>query len=220
MKIQYIVDDFIKSYVTPSQYDYLLAAGYRHFGENFFRYNINFHQDKVCNVLPLRIPLINFSLSKSQKKILNKAKSFTCSIDKVTIDETTNELFDIHKQKFVDNIPNSIYDFLSKTNTQNTPTKIYELRVFDNTKTIAISYIGMGEQSLSSIYGMYDPNYSKYSLGLLTMLLEIQFGLANDFIYYYHGYSYDIPSFYDYKKKFKPLEVLNWNENKWQPYSG
>ncbi|OHX65470.1 GNAT family N-acetyltransferase [Flammeovirga pacifica] len=218
MKIQYIVDDFSKSYVSPSQYDYLLAAGYRHFGENFFRYNINFHNDQVCNVLPLRIPLLQFSLSKSQKKILNKAVDFTCSIEKVSIDDTTHQMFEIHKKKFHDNVPNSIFDFLAKINTSATPTKIYELRVYDKDQIIAISYIGLGEKSLSSIYGMYDPSYSKFSLGILTMLLEIQFGMANDFIYYYHGYCYDIPSFYDYKKKFKPLERLNWEHNKWEAF--
>lgn len=217
--MNYILDEFSRTWVTPSQYDYLLSKGWRHFGENFFRYNISIYEEKVCNVIPLRIKVDQFMPSKSQRKIIKKCENFEISIQKINIDNVTENLFDLHKLKFTDNIPNSIYDFISKSNPSNAPTTILELIVYDNGKAIAISYFGIGESSISSIYAMFNPDYKKYSLGLFTMLVEINYATQLDMNFYYHGYCYDISSFYDYKKKFNALEGYNWNEDKWEIYS-
>ncbi|WP_281614101.1 arginine-tRNA-protein transferase [Flammeovirga sp. SubArs3] len=213
-----ILEEFTKSWVSPSQYDYLLENGWRHFGENFFRYNINIYNNEICNVLPLRVRIENFHLTKSQRKILRRNKNFNYKIQKVTIDEEAEQLFSIHKEKFVDNVPNSIFDFLSEKNPTNVPTSVYEIRITDQEKTIAISYFAIGAEAISSIYGMFHPDYAKYSLGILTMLLEIKFTKSNNLLFYYHGYCYDVPSFYDYKKKFSNLEYYQWDNNKWEPY--
>ncbi|MBB6460605.1 GNAT family protein [Flammeovirga kamogawensis] len=210
-----IVEDFTKSWVTPSEYDYLLAHGWRHFGDNFFRYNINMHDNAICNVIPLRVKLQDFIYSKSQKKIQKKCSEFTISIDNVCIDNVTHSLFEKHKKKFIDNTPSSIYDFLSSKNVSNVPTQIKEVRVFDSETLIAISYFAIGENSISSIYGMFDTDYNRYSLGLFTMFIEIEFAKTQDLLYYYHGYCYDVSSFYDYKKKFRAVQSYQWDTKKW-----
>jgi arginyl-tRNA--protein-N-Asp/Glu arginylyltransferase len=33
--------------------------------------------------------------------------------------------------------------------------------------------------------------------------------------YYYHGYTHDIPSQFDYKLSFSGLESMNWETGKW-----
>ncbi|WP_044203951.1 hypothetical protein [Flammeovirga sp. OC4] len=217
--MNYILDEFSRTWVSPSQYDYLLAKGWRHFGSNFFRYNISIHNEKVCNVLPLRLRVNDFQPSKSQRKILRKCGEFQLSIQKVVIDDLSEELFEIHKEKFVDNVPQNIFDFLSKEKTATTPTTILDLRVYDEDKLIAVSYFGVGENALSSIYGMFHPEYKSYSLGIFTMLVEIMYAKQLECDYYYHGYCYDVPSFYDYKKKFAAMETYLWDKDKWIDYS-
>lgn len=66
---------------------------------------------------------------------------------------------------------------------------------------------------------MFDLDYSENSLGLYTMLLEIEHAISLGKKYYYHGYCYDVKSFYDYKKQFPALEWYDW-ENSWHPYLG
>ena len=62
------------------------------------------------------------------------------------------------------------------------------------------SIFDKGSSALESIKGVWDPDYSSYSLGLYRMLLEEQYGQENNFKYYYPGYiAPGCPSF-DYKR--------------------
>ncbi len=69
----------------------------------------------------------------------------------------------------------------------------------------------------SSIYAMFEPTETSRSLGIFTMLLEIDFALKRSKKFYYQGYAYEGNSFYDYKKHFRALEKFDWNGN-WESF--
>jgi arginine-tRNA-protein transferase len=50
------------------------------------------------------------------------------------------------------------------------------------------------------------------------MLKEIEFATDAGKELYYQGYSYDGPSFYDYKKRFRGTESFDW-KGSWKPFS-
>jgi len=68
----FINEEFYAAQISPPQLDRLLADGWRHFGEHFFRYNIGFHDSELRRVLPLRVRVKDFTPSKSQRRILKK----------------------------------------------------------------------------------------------------------------------------------------------------
>ena len=51
---------------------------------------------------------------------------------------------------------------------------------------------------------------SARSLGLFTMLKEVEFAASRGKKFYYHGYAYEGESYYDYKKRFSGLESYDW----------
>ena len=54
----------------PALMDVLWANGWRHFGSRFFRYSVSVAEDGSWQrILPLRIDLAEFRLSKSQRRI-------------------------------------------------------------------------------------------------------------------------------------------------------
>jgi len=211
-----IFEELHIEFISPIDMDQMLAEGWRHFGTYFFRYNMNIYKGQLCNVIPLRVCLENFSLTKSQRKILKKGSGFSHKIQPINITPEQNALFEVHKIRFDEGAPNSVHDFISKEPSK-VPGKAYELLVFDNEKLVAASYFDLGREAISSIYGMFDPDYGKFSLGIYTMLIEIEYAIKNRYIYYYHGYCYDVSSFYDYKKKFAASEFYDWNEA-WHDY--
>jgi arginine-tRNA-protein transferase len=87
--------------------------------------------------------------------------------------------------------------------------------VFDGSELVALSYLDLGERATSSVYGMFEPAHSRRSLGIYTMLLEIEFSRRRGCAFYYPGYATREPSAYDYKKQFQGLEVLNWETGAW-----
>ena len=212
-----INEEFYTSQVSPKQLDFLLADGWRHFGQHFYRYNLGLLKDEFRFVMPLRIRLADFKFSKSKRRILNKNKNLETIIRPIEFDDQKHELFNRHKQRFDHGIPDSIYSFLDK-DAANTPCKSLEFCVYEENKLLAVSYLDIAENSASSIYAMFEPSESKRGLGIYTMLLEIQYAIDTGKTYFYQGYAYEGDSFYDYKKRFNALERFDWSGN-WVDYS-
>ena len=202
--------------IKPGNLDKLLANGYRHFGSNFFRYSISEHENEFVDVIPLRINLKEFRLSKSQRRILKKNKDCRFVFSELDINNGVNDLFHIHKQKFKFGIPPSIHTFLGD-DLNDYPCGVVQLSVYNENILYSVSFLDVGENSTSSIYGMYHPEYSNLSPGIFTMLKEIEYSIENNKNYYYSGYCYNVPSYYDYKKYFSGLEYYNW-QGSWIPF--
>ncbi len=211
---QLINEEFYADSVTPTQHDMLLAGGWRHFGSHFFRYNLGIYDNEIRLVLPLRIRLQVFQLSKSQRRVLRRNDDAEVSIAPVTLHEETLDLFERHKRRFKKGEPDTIYDFLAR---DSEPVEVLELKVRRSGHLIAASFFDVGAVSISSIYGIFDPEETAGSLGIFTMLNEIEYAAATGRSLYYHGYAYEGSSFYDYKKRFSALEMFDWND-RWIPF--
>lgn len=61
-------------------------------------------------------------------------------------------------------------------------------------------------------------SYAKYSLGIFTLLKEIEFAKEMQKDYLHLGYAYSEASFYDYKKGFSALQAYDWEEGIWKNF--
>lgn len=212
--LQFIDEEFYADAVTPAQMDMLLESGWRHFGTHFFRYNFGFYELDIRPVIPLRIRLAEFSLSKSQRRVQRKNNDLKTIIRAIDIRSEAELLFARHKQRFRHGIPDSIYDFISRE-PATIPCEAMEVSVYNDEKLLGASYFDVGESSASGIYAMFEPAEGGRSLGIFTMLKEIEFAIESGKEFYYQGYSYEGTSFYDYKKRFRGTEAYDWN-GRWE----
>jgi arginine-tRNA-protein transferase len=215
--IIFINEEFYTERVAPEQLDTLLADGWRHFGEQFFRYSLGVHEAEIRRVIPLRIRLANFSPSKSQRRVLRQNVDLEVAIRPVNINDESADLFQRHKLRFKFGVPDSLYDFLSD-DPANVPCAALEVAVHHHGELVAASYVDVAASSVSAVYGMFDPDFASRSLGIFTMLKEIEFAISNGKEFYYQGYSYEGESFYDYKKRFSATESFDWRGN-WKSFS-
>ncbi len=207
---QFINEQFEANAVTPEQLDMLVADGWRHFGTHFFRYNLNVHKEEIVRVIPLRIRIQEFQLSKSQKRVLRKNEDLSVEFAPIKITGEIESLFHRHKRRFDHGIPDSVYDFLSP-DAANYPTAGFQITARDeNGRLLAVSFFDIAAESVSAIYGCFDPDETGRSLGIFTMLKVIEFASQSGKTFYYHGYAYDSSSFYDYKKRFSGVEQFDW----------
>lgn len=212
----FINEEFHALQVQAQEMDALWANGWRHFGTHFFRYNLSFYENEIRRVFPLRVRLSDFHLSKSQKRILKKNRDLQTIIRPIEMTEEKEILFERHKRRFKSGIPFSIYDFLDYDAAQ-TPCRAFELCVYAETKLLATSFFDVGEAAISSVYAMFSLDAASRSLGILTMLLEIDYARNRGKNFYYQGYCYEGNSYYDYKKRFGALERFDWNGN-WKDF--
>lgn len=208
----FINEEFYTTRVAPQQLDLLLADGWRHFGERFFRYNIGFHENELRPVLPLRIRLAEFKVSKSQRRVLRKNQDLRIVFRPIEITAEKQDLFERHKQRFSHAVPDSLYDFLS-TEPANVPSEALEVCVYERNKLLAASFFDVGARAVSAVCAMFEPSEISRSPGIFTMLLTIDFASKNGKTFYYPGYAYEGNSFYDYKKRFSALEEFDWKGN-------
>ena len=213
----FINEEFYADAVTPGQLDVLLSDGWRHFGTHFFRYNLAVYNGEIRRVLPLRIRLADFTLSKSQRRVLRKNEDLRVEIRPIAITDESNALFHRHKERFDQGIPASIYDFLS-AQPATIPGDGREIAVYRGKALVAVSYFDVARNSISGIYAVFDPDESTRRLGIFTMLKEIEFAIETGRDFYYQGYAYEGESFYDYKKRFSGLEQFDW-DGRWLPFS-
>ncbi len=205
------------NYVPAEVMDQVWAAGWRHFGKYFFRYSTQqAGVGSLQTITPLRIDLVSFTPSKSQRRVLNKNADLRSEIVPAAIDDDLRALFQRHKQRFTHNIPDTLETFLGPDPAQG-PCECRMLRVFDGPRLIAASFLDVGQHSASSVYALFEPEYSKRSLGTFTLLLEIQHCRTVGLHHLYSGYATHEPSAYDYKKQFRSTEFLDWNQGEWRP---
>jgi len=201
---------------SPAKMDQFWAEGWRHFGILFFRYRLSLHGDKHFSVLPLRVDLERFTLTRSQKRVLAKNRDARTVIRPAVVDKVRESLFAKHILRYRENIPSSLFDFMSPV-PASVPCLNLELCIYLKETLAGVTYLDIGQTATSAVYAMFDPAEAKRSLGILMMLKSIQYSREQGYRYYYPGYAYREPSAYDYKKRMMGLEYLDWTAG-WKPY--
>ncbi|MGH9819752.1 MAG: GNAT family N-acetyltransferase, partial [Pyrinomonadaceae bacterium] len=158
---------------------------------------------------PLRIDLERFSLTRSQRRVLKKNRDAMIVNRPASVDDEKQTLFHKHRVRFNDNVPSSLNAFLSPQ-PASVPCPTREIRVYLRERLVGVTYLDLGQHATSAVYAIFDPAEAKRSLGILMMLHSIQFSCERGFGYYYPGYAFREPFTYDYKKRFRGLEYLDW----------
>src|SRR6476660_7027837 len=151
-----INEEFFADSITREHVDLLLADAWRHFGIYFFRYSLGIYNEEIRRVEPLRVRLRDFTLSKSQRRVLKRNEDLRVEVRPIVITDESEELFHRHKQRFESGTPISIYDFLSE-DPATVPSDASEIAVYKDDTLVAVSYFDEGDKATSGIYASFDP---------------------------------------------------------------
>jgi arginine-tRNA-protein transferase len=206
---------FVEASVAPRQMDRLWAEGWRHFGPFFFRRYVMEYDSELKTVQPLRIVLDRFSPTKSQRRILRRNGDVACEISHTALQPEHHRLFAAHVARFRFNIPPDLESFLG-SDPELAPCANLTFSVRLGGRLVAASFLDLGQAAVSSVYAIFDPAESRRSLGIFTMLKEIEYGRERGCRFYYPGYACHESSPYDYKKQFAATEWYDWREG-WHP---
>ena len=186
----------------------LIERGYRRFGRMYFR-----PVCETCNECQsIKIDVENFTFSKSQKRVLKKAKEVTTYTQTPVLSQEHLNLFDkyhlyMHKKKgwnYERTTPDHYYNsFVSGHSDYG-----YEVLYYYGDKLIGVDLIDILDDGISSIYFYYDPDYAHLSLGKLSLLQQIQLAKETNKKWIYLGYYVEGCSSLDYKAEYTPYITL------------
>lgn len=161
----------------------------------------------------LKIDAENYTLSKSERRILRKNTHLTTVIRHPTLTREHLSLFDrYHRYKHHTrewDAPKSDPKNYYASFVQGHGDFGYEVLYFDNNKLIAVDLIDILDEGISSLYCYYDPEYNRQSLGRYTLLKQIEFAYRLNLKWIYLGYYVEGCQSLAYKADYQPtLELM------------
>lgn len=204
-------------HLSGEELDRYLYQGWYRLGQSVFTTQFLFFGSKVLNAIWIRLDLEGYQFSKSNKKILRTcSNAFEIAYQPLEITPEKEKLYKKYSKDFTGVLPQSLIESLQEEFSHNIFDS-WEVTIRDKGKLIAYSVFDRGKTSIASIVGVYDPDYSKYSLGMATLLLEIQYGVANGYSWFYPGYIVPGNTRFDYKLRIGATQSYDLYTQHWVP---
>jgi len=199
----------------------VIARGWRRFGKYFFH--------PICKgcseCKSLRIDVANYQYTKSQRKAIKRNKETQIIIQKPTLTKAHLALYnkyhahkhakdawsfrEISQREYYENFVDGAWEFGK------------EILYIKDDKLIGVDLIDILDDGISSIYFYYDPDCSELSLGIYSLLYQINLASILELKWIYLGYWVEGCKAFAYKPKFQPQELLDGfpdiqNEPEWK----
>jgi len=205
---KFVQEYFFACQIDEKEFDEILSAGWRRFGLYFFR--------PVCRgclkCLPIRTVCSRFEPTKSQRRILRKNEA---TVLRLSPPRYTDEIFEIYRKHSMVKFgqESEVSRFRESFFTAAVPSAQSEYYI--DGKLVAVGFLDIAAKALSSVYFVYDPDYSSYGLGTLSILKEIEIASELGLTFYNLGYWIKENPSMAYKGKFSPYQTYSWKSGKW-----
>lgn len=204
----FIPSFFFANDVIANELDFLLSNGWRRFGLYYFRPECK----KCFSCIPVRIPVNLFKMGKSQRRNWRKNSDIQVRFEQ---NAPVDKIYDIYQKHSKDRFGNECtreefeFNFISDS-----CPSVFSLYYIDN-NLVATGFIDVSSNALSSAYFVYYPQYLSRSIGIFSILKEIEAAADLKLDYYYLGYYVKGNAKMQYKIQFKPYEWYNWEKEIW-----
>ncbi|HEY7747041.1 MAG TPA: arginyltransferase [Desulfuromonadales bacterium] len=204
------------------QYEYFLAtrlstaevascfeSGWRKFGPYYFR--------PACpdcrQCIPLRVPVTELVHSRSQRRVLRRNADLRVTFGPLRPSEVIYNLYRQHSGNRFGRETDP-EEFLFHFYLPSCPTLQTEIHLGD--ELAGIGFLDVGADCLSSVYFCFDPRFAGRSLGIFSVLQEIEHARRLGLSYYYLGYYVPGCPIMDYKDHFRAREHFDWDRRQWR----
>lgn len=201
------MDNRVMIDVPPGEVEALLQRGWRRFGPHYFR--------PACigcdACISVRIPVQTFQMSKSQRRAWRRCGGIEVRLQLPMVDQQRLELYAAwHAQREASKgwLPNGLdLDAYRRQFCYPHPCA-RELAYYEEGRLVGIGIVDETPESISSIYFFYSPAMAKRSLGIASVLFEIEIARSRGRKYVYLGYHVEGCGSLEYKSGFRPYQIL------------
>jgi len=192
--------------LAGDQFDQRLAAGDRRTGP--FLYRTACPNCRACQ--PIRIPVDEFQPNRSQRRVLRRGdRAIQIYIGQPVADELRTDLYNKHsterglntQQEFVS--VNHYREFLVTSCCDTV-----EINYVVDDALAAVAILDRGAKAISAVYCFFDPDYSRLSLGVYSVLTQLRLAQMWKMDYLYLGLYIAESPHMNYKTVYRPHELL------------
>jgi arginine-tRNA-protein transferase len=193
--------------VSPEETEHLIERGWRRFGPEYFR--------PICRgcieCVSLRVPVTEFRMSKSQRRVVRKCAKLSVEICSPRADAERVALY--HKWHAAREAacgwqenPLDEEGYRRQFCFPHPCGREMTYRV--DGRLVGVGLVDEMPRSISSTYFYFDPEFGKLSLGVYSAMCEISLALQLGKSYVYFGYRVSGCKSLIYKSEFRPHELL------------
>lgn len=190
--------------VTPEEFDRLLAAGERRSGRLVYR-----TQCPGCDAChSLRVPVERFVPTRSQERAWKKNEGqLTVEMGPPALTREHLTLYNRHKiERGLARHDEPLSADAYRAWLVQTCTETVEVRYRLDGRLVAVSILDFGRTSASSVYHYFDPDEARRSIGVYSVLKEIEICRRSGIKWYYLGYYVEDCRHLSYKASYWPHE--------------
>ena len=190
--------------VPPADYQQLMDRGIRRTGDFF--YAPDCEGCRAC--VPIRILVDGFTPSRSQRRVTRRNHDITLAVGPLECSRESYELYERYlAAQHPESAATSSYDSFRESLYESAVDTV-ELRYLLGDQTVAISIVDACPDGLSSVYHFFDPAHAARSLGVYSVLAEIDLADRLGLRWYCLGYWIANAPTMAYKANYHPHELL------------
>ena len=201
---------------TGGLLDRYLANGWYRMGTRMFTCRYNFYDWGFLSTVWTRLPLADHAYPRSTRKVMRRAAArFRHEVHPARAGAEEERVYVAYRDTKPYDLAEDAASYLEYD--PQAPFTTYQTSVYDGDTLVAFSYFDLGKAAVQSLTGFYDPAYDKYSLGLYTLTLEVDWCKARGYDFHYAGYIVPDNDIFEYKRRTGRLEFYNDVLRLWLP---
>lgn len=199
-------------HLSPELHESLLNQGFRRMGRYMYR--------PICTdcseCRPLRVDVRRFRASRSQRRAMRRNRDLTLTIVEPRYDEEQRELLERYLAARHEG-PMVAEETSMRTFMFDSPGGTRCLHFREEGRLIGCGILDSTPNVGSSLYFYFDPEEARRSLGIFSMLVEIELIRSEGARWYHPGYYVAGCRAMSYKARLQPCEILG-DDGTWRPF--
>jgi len=191
--------------ITPEIYQTLTEQGFRRSGSHLYRP----HCADCQACIPARVPVATFQPRRRQRRVLARNADLSVEVKPAVY---SNEYYELYGKYITgrhsdgDMYPPSAAQFRSFLLSQWSET--FFVCLYLRKTLLAVAVTDQQEAGVSAIYTFFDSEFPERSLGVMSILKQIELCQKRDLPYVYLGYWIRDSEKMRYKTEYRPVELF------------
>ena len=191
--------------IHPGSYQALTEQGFRRSGSHLYRPHC-----KTCQAcIPARVPVESFVPKRRQRRVQSRNADLSIKTEAASYSRRYYDLYADYisaRHRGGDMFPPSIDQFRSFLLSQWSDT-VFVCTYLDN-KLLSVAVTDRQQRGISAIYTFFDPNEGRRSLGVFSILTQIEMCRTQGLPFLYLGYWIRDSDKMRYKTDYRPVELF------------
>jgi arginyl-tRNA--protein-N-Asp/Glu arginylyltransferase len=207
-------------HLSPEELDDYLSRGWFRIAQTLMTCRAIMTRYALRSTIWTRADLRGYTFKRSQRRLMRKVEdTFTVRVAPATLDATREALYQRYLTTPDGARAPSLLHFLFEDEPDRGLFNTWEVSIWDGPALVGFSWFDLGATSLQSLIAVYAPEVAAYSLGVYSLLREVQLGVETGRALFYAGYVLYGDPMMDYKLRTGRVSFMDDRDGSWHPWA-